>query len=143
MEIGVDIIEINRIKNACRRKKFENRFFTACELTEISAKKSYYTHLAGKFAAKEAVAKALGTGFSGIKWQDIEVLNEESGQPVIVLRGKALEIFKTKGFKKMLITISHSREYAIAFAVALGGALDEGSKSCYNEKNGPDGNRRI
>ncbi len=140
MEIGVDIIEISRIKNACTRKKFKDRFFTACELAEVSGQKSYHTHLAGKFAAKEAVAKALGTGFSGIKWQDIEVLSEESGKPIIILKGKALEIFTAKGFEKILITISHSREYAIAFAVALGGAVDESSKPLDNEKDGPDGN---
>ncbi len=136
MEIGVDIIEINRIKDACSRKKFKDRFFTARELAEISGRKSYHTHLAGKFAAKEAVAKALGTGFSDMKWKDIEILSDISGKPIVSITGKALEIFKSKNFKSMLVTISHSKEYAIAFAVALGGAEDESSESLYYEEDG-------
>lgn len=136
MQIGVDIIEINRIKKACQRRAFEKRFFTCRELSEINEKKNYYMHLSGKYAAKEAVVKALGTGFRNIKWKDIEILSDISGKPTVAITGKALEIFKSKNFKSMLVTISHSKEYAIAFAVALGGAADESSESLCHEEDG-------
>jgi holo-[acyl-carrier protein] synthase len=136
MEIGVDIIEINRIKNACRTKTFENRFFTSKELDGIQGKKNYYAHLAGKYAAKEAVVKAMGTGFRNMKWKDIEILNLTSGKPVAILSGKAREILESKGFKRILVTISHSKEYAIAFAVALGGGTDENSQPLHYEGYG-------
>ena len=89
MEIGVDIIEIGRIKRACARKNFMDRFFTSRELEGIKGKKSFYAHLAGKFAAKEAVVKALGSGFQNMKWKDIEIISHSSGKPVVVLSGKA------------------------------------------------------
>ena len=136
MEIGVDIVEIDRIKKACHRKSFESRFFTLRELNGIEGKKNYYPHLAGKYAAKEAVVKAMGTGFRNIKWKDIEILNQALGKPVAVLSGKALEIFESKGLKTILVTISHSKEYAIAFAVALGGATDESSQPIHYEGYG-------
>ncbi|HHY71431.1 MAG TPA: holo-ACP synthase [Thermoanaerobacterales bacterium] len=136
MEIGVDIVEINRIKKACHRKSFENRFFTLRELEGIRGKKNYYTHLAGKYAAKEAVVKAIGTGFRNMKWKDVEILNQSSGKPIAVLSGKARGIFESKNFGNILVTISHSKEYAIAFAVALGGAMDESSQSLNYEGYG-------
>jgi holo-[acyl-carrier protein] synthase len=124
MEIGVDIVEIQRIKKLCNRKRFLSRFFVEDELSYINDKKLFYSHLAGKFAAKEAVAKALGTGFRYFKWHDIKVLNDAYGKPYVELSGKADEILKSRGFKKVLITISHSRDYAVAFAIAFGGAKD-------------------
>ena len=118
MEIGTDIVEIARIRRACRRERFKQRVFTLRELPAIQDKPGFYAHLAGKFAAKEAVAKALGTGFRDFKWKDIEILNDEVGKPYAVLDGKALETLKSKGYEKVLVTISHSDDYAIAFAVA-------------------------
>ena len=122
MEIGIDIVEINRIKKLCRKKRFLIRFFSDEELSCIIDKRLFYSHLAGKFAAKEAVAKALGTGFRYFKWRDIQILNELNGKPYVVFTGKAHEVIKSRGIKKVLITISHSKEYAVAFAVAVGGA---------------------
>lgn len=136
MEIGVDIIEINRIKKACCRENFLNRFFTLRELRGVKGKRNYYTHLAGKYAAKEAVVKAMGTGFRNMKWKDIEILNEASGKPAAILSGKAREIFESKNFRDILITISHSKDYAIAFAVVLGGVPDESSKPVHYEADG-------
>lgn len=118
MEIGTDIIEIARIKRACRRERFKERFFTSRELPATQEYPGFYAHLAGKFAAKEAVAKALGTGFREFKWKDIEILKDEAGKPYAVLSGKAREILKAQGYEKVLVTISHSNDYAIAFAVA-------------------------
>jgi holo-[acyl-carrier protein] synthase len=139
MQIGVDIIEIDRIKKACGRKNFINRFFTLKELEDIKGKKSFYTHLAGKYAAKEAVVKALGTGFRNMKWKDVEILNQASGKPVVALSGKAREIFKLKNFNGILVSISHYKEYAIAFAVALGGEADESSQPFNYEADGSNG----
>lgn len=117
MDIGVDIIEIERIKKAGGRKRFVARFFTEREVKDIRPGLNYYAHLAGKFAAKEAVAKALGTGFR-FSWQDVEIINDDLGKPLVVLSGKALEVAKTKNISEILVTISHSKDYAVAFAVA-------------------------
>lgn len=136
MEIGVDIIEISRIRRACAREEFLNRFFTARELEGIKGKSSFYAHLAGKFAAKEAVVKAMGTGFRNMKWKDIEILNQASGKPVVILSGKAKEIFEDNNLSGIQVSISHCREYAIAFAVALGGAGYEGSQPFNHEADG-------
>jgi holo-[acyl-carrier protein] synthase len=121
MDIGIDIIEIERIKKACAREKFTSRFFTAAELSQIKENVMYFSHLAGKFAAKEAVSKALGTGFRYFKWHDIEILSDKLGKPNVNLYGKAKDIFKSKKHTEMLVSISHSKEYAIAFAIAIGG----------------------
>ncbi|MDD4568894.1 MAG: holo-ACP synthase [Tepidanaerobacteraceae bacterium] len=136
MEIGVDIIEINRIKNACRRKSFKNRFFTSRELYGLEGKRNYHMHIAGKFAAKEAVVKAMGIGFRNMKWKDIEILNEASGKPQVILSGKAQETLELKGFSRVIVSISHCREYAVAFAVALGGVKDENCESLHYERDG-------
>lgn len=78
----------------------------------------------------------MGTGFRSMKWKDIEILNLASGKPAAVLSGKAREIFESKGFKGILVTISHSNEYAVAFAVALGGVMDESSQPFDHEADG-------
>lgn len=129
MEIGVDIVEIKRIERACKRTRFLERFFTERELLNIRQKKNPYPHIAGKYAAKEAIAKSLGTGFRNFRWHHIEILNDPLGKPKAILSGKALDIFRAKGLDKLQITISHSREYAVAFAVALRGENCESSKS--------------
>lgn len=119
--IGTDIIEIKRIKNAAEKGKgFLERVFTVGELAYAMQKKDPYPSLAARFAAKEAVMKALGTGFSEISWQDIEVVSNEKGKPVIGLQGGAAEIAGNSGIKQILITLSHSREFATAFAIAVG-----------------------
>jgi holo-[acyl-carrier protein] synthase len=136
MEIGVDIVEIHRIEKACRRNRFLNRFFSERELGLIGDSASFYPRIAGRFAAKEAVAKALGTGFRYFRWRDIEILNDLDGRPRVVLSGKAGELLKSKGFEKVLVTISHGRDYAVAFAVALGGVEVESDKPLRHEGSG-------
>jgi len=140
MEIGVDIVEIGRIEKACRRQRFLERFFTPPELAGIYENKNaaFYQRLAGKFAAKEAVAKALGTGFRYFRWREIEILNGSEGKPYAVLSGRAEEVMRSGGFSKILITISHSRDYAVAFAVALGGDCDESRMPCHHEGDGQE-----
>lgn len=116
--VGVDIIEIERIKRAIERnKRFLIKVYSERELEELKGKniESY----AGYFSAKEAVSKALGTGVSNFKWTDIEIIKENS-VPKIVLNNNVKNIAEQKGIKNIYISISHSKEYATAFAVAEG-----------------------
>ncbi|KRQ87133.1 Holo-[acyl-carrier-protein] synthase [Caloramator mitchellensis] len=116
--IGTDIIEIDRIKIAIERsERFKEKIFTDNELSYLKNKnvESY----AGYFCAKEAISKALGTGISGFSWKDIEILKINS-VPNVRLHNAALQIANQKGIKTIHISISHSKDYAIAMAVAEG-----------------------
>lgn len=115
--IGNDIIEVARIKAVFTRysEKFLNRIFTSYEQEYCLKHKEPALHLAGRFAAKEAIAKALGTGFSQkLGWLDIEIRNDGKGKPAAYLSPLAQEIF---GDLSLHISISHCREYATAFAI--------------------------
>ncbi len=114
--IGSDIIEINRFINP--GNNFLNKVYTHNELMLL--RKSAQS-LAGNFAAKEAVAKALGTGFSGFGAKDIEILRNPSGAPVVTLYGGALKLYKDNKCSNIHVSISHNKEQAIAFAVIEGG----------------------
>jgi len=121
--IGTDIIECLRIANMIERhgELFLNRVYTPHEIEYCSARKAATQHYAGRFAAKEAVLKALGTGWTrGIQWQDIEVHNDLGGKPSIVLGGGARELCLRDGISQVLITISHCRSFATAYALAVG-----------------------
>lgn len=118
--IGIDIIEISRVKEAyVRCPRILNRLFTGPELQDYRDRGSRTETLAGKFAAKEAIVKAMGTGLRGFAWIDIEILPDEFGKPFCRLYGKAAE--KSEGLKisGFLISISHNRTVAIANAMAL------------------------
>jgi len=114
--IGVDIIEIARIQRAIRRwgESFLQRVYTEPELKLCYKKPS---RLAGRFAGKEAVMKALGTGVEGISWREIEILAEPSGKPLVRLYGKAQAQADGLGLDKLAISLSDSKEHAIAFVV--------------------------
>ena len=100
---------------------FLNRVYTPHEIEYCSARRAATQHYAGRFAAKEAVLKALGTGWTrGIQWQDIEVHNELGGKPNIVLGGGARDLCARQGISQVLITISHCRLFATAYAIAVG-----------------------
>ncbi|MBC7854621.1 MAG: holo-ACP synthase [Pirellulaceae bacterium] len=121
--IGTDIIECLRIAQMIERhgELFLNRVYTPHEIEYCSARKAANQHYAGRFAAKEAVLKALGTGWTrGIHWQDIEVRNELGGKPSIALGGGARELCRQVGISEVMITISHCRSYATAYALAVG-----------------------
>lgn len=121
--IGTDIIECLRIAQMIERhgELFLNRVYTPHEIEYCSARKAATQHYAGRFAAKEAVLKALGTGWTrGVQWHDIEVRNELGGKPRIALGGGAREMCVQLGISEMLITISHCRSYATAYALAVG-----------------------
>jgi|WP_141677934.1 holo-[acyl-carrier protein] synthase len=116
--IGIDIIEIERIKDAILSKdRFKDRFFTESEIAYCELHKSPWVHYAGRFAAKEAIVKALGTGFRGFKWQDIEIIKDELGKPKVRLHNQANNLAKELGITEIIISISHSRDYAVANAV--------------------------
>lgn len=124
--IGTDIVECLRIAHMIERhgELFLTRVYTPHEISYCSARKAATQHYAGRWAAKEAVLKALGTGWSrDIKWRDVEVRNDMGGKPEIVLEGGALEISRRLGIDNVLISISHCRSHATAFAIALGGEL--------------------
>ena len=116
---GVDIIEIERIQKAMERhgQRFLRRVFTAGELEESAGNPS---SLAARFAAKEAVAKALGCGIGPISWQEIEIRRGEARQPLLVLHGAAAELASQQGLQTWSISLSHSLAYAVAFATAIG-----------------------
>ena len=119
---GVDIVEISRIKNAAKKwkKSFLEKIFTEKELEYSNEKTSSYQHLAARFAAKEAVVKALGSGLtSRMEWRDIEVWNEQSGKPNVRLGGEVKRISKDMGVKDIIISMSHTRTYAIANVILV------------------------
>ncbi|WP_084281012.1 holo-ACP synthase [Alkaliphilus transvaalensis] len=119
--IGIDIIEIERIKEAIEKKgKFLQRFFTEAEIEIFIAKNNKPSTIAGFFAAKEAVVKALGTGFRDMKWKDIEVAQDHLGKPYIKLHNNSRNIAYSKGIEEIMISISHSRFNAVAQAIAIG-----------------------
>lgn len=116
---GVDIVETARIARAIGRERFRQRVFTVKEQEQLAGKGPQ--SWAGRFAAKEAVMKALGTGWSqGVGFGQIEVVTLDSGRPVVQLTGAALETSRALGIREILVSISHSRDYAVAFVVAVG-----------------------
>ena len=118
--IGVDIIEISRIAGAIDQwgERFLHRVYTRAELETC---RGQTPSLAARFAAKEAVVKALGTTDRGIGWKDIEVLSETSRRPRVCLHGRAREAAAELGLGELAISLSHSRDYAIAFVVGTDG----------------------
>ncbi|MBA4376859.1 MAG: holo-[acyl-carrier-protein] synthase [Anaerolinea sp.] len=115
---GIDLVEIERFQTLDPkiRERFYKRVFTPSELTAASG---LLQNLAGKFAAKEATAKALGCGIGEIKWQDIEILNDENGKPTLVLHDKALDNAQNAFWSDCSISISHTTAYAVAIVTAI------------------------
>lgn len=118
--VGVDIIEIERIKKAIENKHFVDRVFTRKEIDYTEKKGEKAQHFAAMFAAKEAVSKVLGTGFSKISFHDIELNHEESGKPFIILSGNARKIAQNLNIEIIHISLSHDRVSAIAYAIGEG-----------------------
>ncbi len=116
--IGIDMIEIARIKRAMARwgERFLQRIYTTGELKLYSKKPS---SLAARFASKEAVMKLLGTGIRGVGWREIETLPMAGGRPTIRLYGRAMSKAEELGLKEISVSLSHSKEYAIASAVGM------------------------
>ena len=121
---GVDIVEVYRMKDAIEKwgESFLGKIFTAREIDYSKARKFSSQHYAGRFAAKEAVVKAFGDGArSPFRWTDIEVLNNEDGKPLIRFYNDALKLKKKKKIADALVSIAHSRNYAVANVILLKG----------------------
>lgn len=116
---GIDLLEISRLQDALEThgERFLQRVFTPREL-ELNGKK--IESLAGRFAAKEAVAKALGCGIGDVSWKEIEILRMESGAPELLLHGAAEQKAREQALVHWSLSLSHSQSHAVAVAVALG-----------------------
>ncbi|HEX9029732.1 MAG TPA: holo-ACP synthase [Anaerolineales bacterium] len=116
---GIDLIEIERIESTILRygRQFLERIYTSQELEEVG---SHPASLAARFAAKEAVAKALGTGIGAVGWLEIEIRRDPSGQPILFLYGAAAELAATHGWSHWSVSLSHTHSHAIAMVVAVG-----------------------
>ncbi|SHJ86053.1 holo-ACP synthase [Tepidibacter formicigenes] len=123
--IGVDIIEIYRIKNAVNRNnKFLGRVFTKEEIDYFESKNFKIETIAGNFAAKEAVSKAFGTGIRNFRLTDIEILRNDLGKPYVKLYNNLYELSEKLKITEIMISISHCKEYAVANAIILKGGND-------------------
>lgn len=123
LSLGIDIVEIPRIRAVYERhtRRFTERVYTPEERQRLLRLKDPVAYLAGRWAAKEAVLKALGTGLTGgISWQDINVLRKPSGEPYVALGGKAAERAEVMGLQRVLVSLSHGKDYAVAQAIGLG-----------------------
>jgi holo-[acyl-carrier protein] synthase len=121
---GIDLVDFERIEQMLERhsERFLDRVFTPREQADASASKNRIEKLAGRFAAKEAVMKLVGTGWrDGIAWTDIEVINNALGQPQVMLAGKVREIADAHHIEQVTLSITHTSNFAIASAVALQG----------------------
>jgi holo-[acyl-carrier protein] synthase len=115
--LGIDIAEVDRIERAIRRygQRFLQRVFTAAEIDYCQSKANACERFAGRFAAKEAAMKAIGTGWRrGVRWRDFEVVREPSGRPILRFSGVAADFAERLGMKRALVSITHTAAQAIA-----------------------------
>lgn len=122
--IGIDLVEVSRLEGAVQRRgeDLARRLFTIRELEEAASSggRARWSTLAGKWAAKEAVVKAMGTGFRAMAWKDVEVTRDELGKPRVALSGGAAALAKELGVTGFLVSITHERGFAAASAAAVG-----------------------
>lgn len=113
---GVDIVDIDRIKNILEKTndKFIEKIFTDREIDYIKLKNFRPETIAGMFAGKEAISKAIGTGIGKVKWHDMEILHDDLGKPFVALRDEILKEYKLNYLE---ISISHEKTYAVAFVI--------------------------
>ena len=119
---GIDLVDCPRIEQMIQRhgERFIKRVFTAAEQAYAGANKNETEKLAGRFAAKEAILKLMGTGWRGkIAWTDIEIINNAAGQPEVTLAGEVKRIADGLGIEQISVSITHTANFAIASAVAL------------------------
>jgi holo-[acyl-carrier protein] synthase len=121
--VGMDIVETKRIGDSLERfdDRFLHRVFLDGEIAYAQKMKFPHLHLAARFAAKEAISKAFGTGIGKeIGWRDMEIVREPSGQPRVVLHGRAVEYAKSRGVLEIHVSLSHTADYGAASAVIVG-----------------------
>jgi len=119
---GIDLVDCPRIEKMIKQhgERFIDRVFTAAEQHYAQGKKDRIEKLAGRFAAKEAILKLMGTGWRGkIAWTDIEILNNAAGQPGVALDGEVKKLADKLGIKHVSVSITHTANFVIASAVAL------------------------
>lgn len=117
LSLGIDIVEVDRIRASIERlgRRFVERVFTPSEIDYCEPKGAKFVHFAGRFAAKEAAMKALGTGWGqGVGWHDVEVLPTKAGPPHLVFHAQAQKRFEDLGASRVLVSISHTNALAIA-----------------------------
>ena len=120
---GVDLAEVPRIRAAVERygQRFIERIYTPAEIAYVERKANKFERYAGRFAAKEAGMKAIGTGWRrGVRWQDFEVTNLPSGRPVLRLHGEAAKIAEKLGVKSVQLSITHTSELGMAHVILEG-----------------------
>jgi holo-[acyl-carrier protein] synthase len=120
---GIDIVETKRIAESVERfgDRFLNRIFLDAEVAYARSMKTAHLHLAARFAAKEAISKAFGTGIGGqLGWKDMEIRRRDSGEPYVVMHGKGLDLMKSRGAVAIHVSLSHTDGYAAASAVLEG-----------------------
>jgi holo-[acyl-carrier protein] synthase len=128
--VGVDVVHLPRLRAAIERwqSRFVERVFTEGEIAYCRARRDPIPHFGARFAAKEASLKALGTGLSlGVRWREIEVRRARGQAPELVLSGRSREIGEARGGTRMLVSLTHDGEYAIAHAVLVSEALAPGA----------------
>lgn len=124
--IGTDIIEIERVEKAIVRTEcFIDKLLTEAEKKCLLGTKKDKERVAANFAGKEAVSKALGTGFRGFSLLDVEILRDELGKPYVVFHNKALEYARKLGVKRTSISLSHCENYAVAMVILEGSDRDD------------------
>lgn len=126
--IGLDLVKVARIRAMMERwnERFLQRLFTEAERQECLARSFPYASLAGRFAAKEAVLKALGTGWTvGMRWVDIQVLNGAAGRPIATVAGAVEALTRQAGVTQIHVSLSHDGDYAIAEAVLTADGIDQ------------------
>jgi holo-[acyl-carrier protein] synthase len=118
LAVGVDLIEVERMARGIARhgERFCERFFTATERAQCEGRAA---SLAGRFAVKEAVGKALGTGIGDVGWKEIEVVSDDRGRPVLVLHGAAARLSAERGLSQWAVSLSHTETHAVGMAVAV------------------------
>jgi holo-[acyl-carrier protein] synthase len=120
---GIDIIEVARIKTSLEKfgERFGQRILLPGEIAYCLSHKTPAPFVAARFAAKEAISKAFGTGIgASLGWQDMEICKKESGEPFVVLHGKGKKLFESRGAKQLLVSLSHTQNYAAATAILEG-----------------------
>ena len=120
---GVDIVETGRINESLTKfgERFLNRCFLPGEITYCQGMKFPALHFAARFAAKEAISKAFGTGIGQqLGWRDMEIAKRDNGAPYVVLHGKGLELAQARGVTEIFVSLSHCQDYGVAQAVIAG-----------------------
>jgi holo-[acyl-carrier protein] synthase len=121
--VGIDIIEVARVQGSVERfgERFLNRLLLPDEIAYCRGNKTPAPFVAVRFAAKEAISKAFGTGIGAqLGWHDMEIRRKESGEPFVVLHGGGVKLFAARGAQRLLISLSHTQNYATAVAILEG-----------------------